>query len=650
MLKNLKIQNKLLVLISVLLVLTTLIGLEGMKVNNQANEVLKDLYYNRIECFGQLQDVRDGYAINIMGMTRKLVNHQVSYEEALQSFDEGKAKIDSQWKAYIATYAVADEEALSNELTQKMAAADVNLNYLRDLIKNKKLDKINDFSQTKLSETIDPLIKDVAKLALIQIRESKIIFDSQEIKSQKSKNFLIAVICIAIFLGCFLGYKIVKMITIPLEIASTSINKMAQGDLNFELETEESKDEIGDIIRSTKAITKTLKNVDADLKDQIQAIRDGSLSTRVDASQHPGSFGEIVSGVNELMETVSAPMNEIASVMAKLASGDIRGRVNGEYAGEIKALKGNVNRSLDALVALLDSIGEFAASLAKGDIRHRVEGNFQGEFASIKQNLNSALDQLNSVLREVVLSTHEVSASAMQTSAASKTVLEHTQKQSSHLTDVTTAIEQTGAAIFEIAKSTARGSSLAQDAALAAENGQTTLRSLITSVHSIAEKNKKITQISELIADIADKTYVLALNAGLEAVRAGDHGAGFGLIAAKITTLAEEVANATRSIKELIIEASDSVNQGVETANVAHTSIAQIVELSRQNGTNVQGIATSVEEQNAMMQMVKERVLNLQQLGQTTSTVAEDISLTMQKLVQIAQNLKKETDVLKTSS
>lgn len=91
-------------------------------------------------------------------------------------------------------------------------------------------------------------------------------------------------------------------------------------------------------------------------------------------------------------------------------------------------------------------------------------------------------------------------------------------------------------------------------------------------MHSIAEKNKRISQISELIENIADKIYLLSLNAGLEALRAGDHGAGFGLIANKITSLAEEVAEATQSGQ-----------QGVDGLNDAQIAIKSIVELSQQN-------------------------------------------------------------------
>jgi methyl-accepting chemotaxis protein len=647
MIKNLRIKNKLILLIAPALIFIGVVGWIGIKSMKNANDALSTIYHDRIECLDQILKIRDGYSIKIMGMTRKLVDKNISYDEALKSFDEGQELIETQWAAYLATYLVPEEAVIADRVKAKMKAGNASLSSLHQYIKERDSTKISKFAERNLSESVDPIIVELSALADLQVRVSKETFDEHVVVAESDKSLIATFITLAYLISIILAYKVILMITEPLKVANAAIEKMAAGNLNVSIEENDAKDEIGEIIRSTLAISTTLKNVDHDLREQIEAVREGSLSTRADTSQHPGSFSDIVVGVNTLMDTLTAPMNEIASVMAKLASGDIRGRITGEYAGELRALKGNVNRSLEALVSLLEAIGIFASTLAKGDLTYKIDGSFQGEFAAIKQNLNTAVDQLSTVLSNVIDTTQQVTIAANQTSSASKGVLEHTHNQTVNLSEVSSAIEQTVAAISEIMKSTEQGSALAQNAAVAAENGETTLLSLTETVHSIADRNKHISQISELIGDIADKTYVLALNAGLEALRAGNEGTGFGLIASKITTLAEDVASATRSIKSLIGEATESVEQGVQGANEAKLSIRQIVELSRQNGLTVQGIATSVEQQNAMMQMLKERVLDLKAIGKTTAEAAEEISVTMQSLVNMSQGLKKETDRIK---
>ncbi|QKM65256.1 methyl-accepting chemotaxis protein [Polynucleobacter tropicus] len=649
MIKNLSIKNKLILLVSPLLFFICLIGWDGMKTTNEGEKALTTMYVDRVECLGQLLNVRDGYSIYIMGATRKLVARSIGYDEALKSFDEGQALIEREWKTYLSTYLVPEEAAKADMVKEKMRAAEASLRTLRQNIKDKDGNAIARFADRGLAEAIDPIVFQLSGLSALQVRVAKEVYDEHLVTSSLSKKFLIAMIVLAIAISAYLSYKIILMITKPLEIANNAIEKMAAGNLDIEISDDGSHDEIGQIIRSTAAITKTLQKVERDLREQINAAKEGSLSARADARQHPGAFGNLVNGVNELMENLTAPMNEIANVMAKLASGDIRGRITGDYAGELKALKANVNRSLDALVSLLDSISNFATTIAKGDLTYQIEGNFQGEFAAIKQNLNAAVNQLSGVLNNVIETTEKVTVSATQTSAASKDVSEHAHNQTVNLVEISAAIEQTVSAISEIVRSTEKGAALAQKAADAAENGEETLSALSETVNGISEKNKQINQISELIGDIAEKTYVLALNAGLEALRAGNEGAGFGLIANKITALAEEVAEATRSIKSLISEATDTVEEGVHGAGSAKTAIHEIVDLSRQNGTTVQSIATSVEQQNSMMKTLKDKVLELKLIGQSTAAAAEEISVTMQSLVGTAQSLKKETDRIKTS-
>ena len=649
MIKNLPIKGKLILLVSPLLFFICVVGLVGMRSMADGEKALNTIYVDRVECLGQIANIQDGYRNKIMRMTRKLAEKKVGFDEALKSFDEGQKQIDTEWKTYLSTYLVPEEAQIADRVKERMRAAEPNLIILRRYIADKDYAAVANFAAKSMGETIDPINAELAALANLQIRVAKEVYDEHAITSVRDRNLMIAMIVIALLLSVYLAYKIIPMITKPLAVANSAIEKMASGNLNIEIHDDGSHDEIGQIIRATAAITKTLQKVERDLREQINAAREGALSVRADARQHPGVFGDLVSGVNELMENLTAPMNEIANVMAKLASGDIRGRITGEYAGELKALKANVNRSLEALVSLLDSISNFASFISKGDLTYKVEGNFQGEFAAIKQNLNAAVDQLSGVLNNVIETTEKVTVSATQTSAASKDVSEHAHNQTVNLVEISAAIEQTVSAISEIVRSTERGATLAQNAADAAEHGEATLSELSETVNGISEKNKQINQISELIGDIAEKTYVLALNAGLEALRAGSEGAGFGLIANKITALAEEVAEATRSIKSLISEATDTVEEGVQGAGSAKTAIHEIVDLSRQNGSTVQSIATSVEQQNSMMKTLKDKVLELKLIGQSTAAAAEEISVTMQSLVGTAQSLKKETDRIKTS-
>jgi methyl-accepting chemotaxis protein len=316
----------------------------------------------------------------------------------------------------------------------------------------------------------------------------------------------------------------------------------------------------------------------------------------------------------------------------------------GAYEGDVRALKGNVNRSLDALAALLLEISEFANALAAGDIRRSLEGNYQGDFAAIKLNLNQAMEKLREVIGAVTTATQEVAHAAEETRYAANDVSRQTVNQAATLSDFSAAIEQTALAVNDIALRIEQGSTLVRDTATAAQNGEAKLVYLSEAVERIRAGNARIGQISSLIAGIADKTYVLALNAGLEAVRAGDQGRGFGLVAHQITQLSEEVTRATRDIRALIEEASGHVQAGVGAAQATGAAITQIVAAAQESDSMIQAIATAAEEQRAITQGLKEQIGHLYDAGQTTATAAEEISATMASLAQMAEGLKVEAE------
>jgi methyl-accepting chemotaxis protein len=466
---------------------------------------------------------------------------------------------------------------------------------------------------------------------------------------EASRRQIIGLIIASVLLGLLASWWVIRSITRPIAQVCDAISRMAVGDLSVSVVDTGYRDEPGQMLRATAEIAQTLRAVSHDLGELIEAARAGTLSVRADPARHKGEFSKLISGANALLGTLAEPLHEVASVMAKLAAGDVRGRMTGEYAGELRALKGNVNRSLDVLVSMLDSISAYASALAEGNLAHSIDGSFQGEFAAMKLNLNKAVTQLRSVLVEVRQATVQVSVSAGETTAAAVEVSRHASGQMTTLVDISGAIEQTASAIGEIASHADRARLLARQAVESAQGGQTTLSALGEAVNGIAEKNTRITQISELIASIADKTYVLALNAGLEAARAGEHGGGFGLIAHKISALAEDVAGATREIRALVQEATAAVGSGVSTASEARSSMGQIVHMSQQSGETIQSIAASIEEQSAMMQLLKDRVVRLQTVAQTTASASEEISATMQSLTGMARHLQAETDRIRTA-
>ena len=644
MLNNFKIGHRLMALVSFLIIFMAIIGTLGLQGIKTTDASLDTVYNDRVVPLRDLKIIADMYAVNIVDTTHKARNGSLSYADAINNIDIANRTIHKKWKDYLATFLVEEERKLVTQIEPLMATADLEVGRIRALLEAGKTEQIAEFAAKSLYPGIDPVSEKFGALIDVQIEVAKTEYEASEVRYKGLHTTMIALLAGALLVGLVFSVAVIRSITIPIRHVSTIIERLAKGDISVDLTDDGRKDEIGEMVRAAALIVSTLKTVAGDLGTLIDATRAGALSTRADAGRHSGEFAALVQGVNELVETLNAPLFEVASVMAKLAAGDTRGRISGAYEGDLRALKGNVNRSLEALVSLLDEISAFARAMAAGDVTRSIEGAYQGDFSAIKLNLNQAAAQLRAVIGDVALSTQHVANSSSETTAAAVDVSRQAASQMVTLADVSSAIDQTAAAVAEIARSAEQASALARETASSAENGQTKLSHLSAAVESIQKGNTRIGQISSLITTIADKTYVLALNAGLEAVRAGEHGRGFGLIAHQITKLAEEVANATRDIRSLIEEAGGNVTAGVIAAQAAGSAITQIVRNARESGATVQAIAAAIDEQNAMTQVLKDRVTHLHMVGQTTAGAAEEISATMASLSEMANRLKAASD------
>ena len=649
MLKNIKIGHRLLILVTLLSLAAAAIGLVGLRGMAATDASLDTVFNDRVIPLRDLKIIADMYAVNIVDTIHKTRNGALSYADAINNIDHASELIHKKWADYLATYLVDEERRLVKQLEPLMVTADHEVARVRAILKAGDANKLTEFTITSLYPAIDPVSEKFSDLISVQIDVSKEEYEISQVRYDHYFKYMIALLTASLVLGVGFSFAIIRSITSPVHYISAAIERLANGDLAVDLHNDGRRDEIGQMMRAAALIVSTLKDVAGDLGEMIDAARSGALSTRTDPTRQSGEFSVLLQGVNDLLEAITAPLFEVATVMAKLASGDVRGRISGAYEGDLRALKGNVNRSLDGLVSLLEEISAFAGAMASGDITRSIDGSYQGDFATIKVNLNKAAAQLRSVLAAVATSTQHVANSAAETTAAAIDVSRQAASQMVTLTEVSSAIEQTAAAVGEIARSAERASTLAGEAAAAAEVGQIKLTHLSGAVESIQKGNARIGQISGLISTIADKTYVLALNAGLEAARAGDHGRGFGLIAHQITKLSEDVAQATRDIRILIDEATNNVQIGVATTQAAGVAMTQIVGAARESGVTVQAIAAAIDQQNAMTQLLKERVTHLRMVGHNTAGAAEEISATMTSLTEMAQHLRTEAACIKFS-
>ncbi|VVN37720.1 methyl-accepting chemotaxis protein [Pseudomonas fluorescens] len=280
----------------------------------------------------------------------------------------------------------------------------------------------------------------------------------------------------------------------------------------------------------------------------------------------------------------------------------------------------------------------------EGDLTKRLTIQNNDEFGTLGTAFNRFVERIHGSIREVSSATGQVNEVALRVVAASNSSMYNSDQQASRTSSVAAAINQLGAAAQEIARNAAQASSQASDARSLAEDGQQVVdRSIVamnqlssmlsassTNIESLNSKTVNIGQILEVITSISQQTNLLALNAAIEAARAGEAGRGFAVVADEVRNLAHRTQESAQQvqtmIEELQVGARESVStmsdsqrhsqDSVEIANLAGERLNSVtLRIGEIDGMN-QSVATATEEQTAVVESINVDITEINTLNQ----------------------------------
>lgn len=441
--------------------------------------------------------------------------------------------------------------------------------------------------------------------------------------------------------------------------------------------------------QETQAMLQNIKSIDPNLSSEINTILKSfndyySLAFSVSKSMIDGTadyakLGQLSTTMNNNYDSAIKKLTTFKDIRTKAFQTDIQ---DASDSGQSTVLIGGimalmtiillfatavpiVNGIKGSIVQVVNSLKDIAQE--DGDLTVRIVSNNQDEIGDLVHWFNQFMEKLQGVVKDIVNASLPLSELAQNLNQLTDDTNKTIDVQQRSAGQAKTAVDEMTHSVSAVAESAAEAASAAGDASSAADDGQAVVNHTVHSIQELAanvedtaevirkleDDSNQVGVVLDVIKGIAEQTNLLALNAAIEAARAGEQGRGFAVVADEVRTLAsrtqqsteqiqktiEQLQNAARSAVSVMAKGTEQATTSVETANKAGASLTVITEtISRITSMNDQ-IARSTGDQQTVARTISNNVDEIHSRTEETAASSKKLASVSAELAQLAQHL-----------
>ncbi len=327
---------------------------------------------------------------------------------------------------------------------------------------------------------------------------------------------------------------------------------------------------------------------------------------------------------------VIKPLQKSAKFANAITQGNYEVKLTVKSNDEMGNLADSLNKMLHSLKKGID----YAETIASGDLKSSNKDKEQ--YTPLEIALSEMKSKLNEIIKTVSLAAYELASGSEELSQSISVISSGANEQAATTEEISAAIEQMTATISQNADSARKANKISEKSAIGLKIGQ---KSFENTMKALADIAKKI----DVINDIAEKTDILAINAAIEATRAGEHGKGFAVVAQEIRNLAEESQKAS-------VEIGDVIKESIEIGQTSSNLLLEIVPKIEETAILIQEISVASNEQELGANQINNAIQEFTKIIQENTMASEEILENSSAIAGQAENLRQTISFFKTDA
>lgn len=342
---------------------------------------------------------------------------------------------------------------------------------------------------------------------------------------------------------------------------------------------------------------------------------------------------------------------EVEAIVFAAAQGDFSRRLTlDDKTGFFQSLAMGLNNLLETSSQGLSDVAEVLNAMSRGDLTRQMDGDYQGTFGQLRDDANQTINQLHSIIGSIQESAEAINTAAKEIAAGNTDLSSRTEEQASSLEETASSMEELSSTVKQNAANANDAHKVADESQAVVLRGSEVFTQVVDTMREIHQSSSKITDIIGVIDGIAFQTNILALNAAVEAARAGEQGRGFAVVATEVRSLAQRSAAAAKEIKGLIQASTSKVDEGTKLVDDAGKAMEAVRDSIVRVAHLVGDIASASAEQSAGIGQVSLAVSQMDEVTQQNAALVEQAAAAAESLEDQARTLTESVAVFKLSN